>query len=389
LIVHIATPLAAVALGLIDAEGSRSDAIEGAAQLAGVQNYRIVDLRTGKLDAKPRPDLYCTKQTAVAPSETAHCPLFLKFLSDITKKRTELQRYLQRVAGYCLTGDMREQCLFFCYGAQGRNGKGVLLRTIAKIMKDYATNTGEKVFLETKNERHTQELARLVGARFVFAGEMPKGAVWNETLIKGITGGDKQTARFMRENDFEFWPQCKLVFSGNFRPKLRTVGNSMRDRMRIVPFDRSFARHEQDLALEDKLVAEFPGILRWMIEGCLQWQAQGLNPPAEVMEATETYLDAEDPIASWLRECCARKADGWTPSADLYASYKEHVGRTGDGETTVVNTQAFADVLLVAGFKPSSRQRPGTDKQVRGYAGVILQPREPVAANPQDLEGIL
>lgn len=165
----------------------------------------IVDLRDGTL-RKSDPLAFCTKMTAVAPR--GDCPLFLAFLKRIMGGDAELVAYLQRVCGYCLTGDTSEQAMFFNYGA-GANGKSVLMATVSGILADYCVATPIEVFTESKSDRHPTELARLRGARLVTATETEAGRHWAESRLKELTGGEKIAARFMNQNFFEFQPRVQ------------------------------------------------------------------------------------------------------------------------------------------------------------------------------------
>jgi putative DNA primase/helicase len=167
----------------------------------------VVDLHTGKLREHRRED-YMTKQTAVSPA--GDCPMWKKFLSEITDGDGELQRYLQRIAGYCLTGTTHEQELFFFYGSGG-NGKGVWVLTIAGILHNYHRASSIETFTVARTERHPTELAGLVGARLVTASETEEGRRWSESRIKELTGNDKITARFMRQDFFDFFPAVQVA----------------------------------------------------------------------------------------------------------------------------------------------------------------------------------
>ena len=174
-----------------------------------------------------------TMITTVGPS--GDCPKWLAFLHRITGGDIDLIAYLQRVAGYCLTGDTGEQAMFFGYGV-GANGKGVFLHTIGWVLGDYCKTAAIETFTETKSDRHPTELARLRGARLVTATETESGRNWAESRIKMLTGGDVVTAHFMRQDDFEYLPQFKLFLSGNHKPGLRSVGEAMRRRVNMIPF---------------------------------------------------------------------------------------------------------------------------------------------------------
>jgi putative DNA primase/helicase len=277
-----------------------------------------VDLRTGELRAHRREDLI-TKILATSPG--GECPLWKRFLSRITNQNPELESYLQRVAGYGSTGSTREQALFFCHGT-GANGKGVFNNTMAGVLGPYSTGVPIETLMASRNssDRHPTDLAGLRGARLVSTAEVEKGGRWAESKIKQLTGGDPITARFMRGNFFTFIPQFKLVIAGNHRPALRSVDEAIRRRFHLIPFTVTIPASERDPDLCEKLKIEYPGILSWIIQGCLAWQREGLNPPACVREATQEYFTDEDAQGSWIRECCVLGAQHMASSTALYLS---------------------------------------------------------------------
>jgi P4 family phage/plasmid primase-like protien len=193
------------------------------------------DLNTG-LGRSPDPADYITKKAGceIAPVGTP-APLWDAFLKRITAEDVELQKFLQRYIGYCSTGFIDEHVFAFAYG-QGANGKGTFINTLAKIFGDYATVADMNTFLVTHNERHPTDVAKLRGARLVVAQETQKGRRWDEVKIKSLTGGDKLTARFMRQDFFDFTPTFKLFIAGNHKPRLSTIDEAMRRRMLVVPF---------------------------------------------------------------------------------------------------------------------------------------------------------
>ena len=259
-----------------------------------------VDLRTGKMRA-PSPDDFITKITETTPADSADCPMWLKFLREATAKDDELITYLQRFCGYLLTGDTREHALLFVYGPGG-NGKTVFLNTVSAILGDYAQVAAMETFTSSPTDRHPTDLAMLRGARLVCATETEEGRAWAESRIKQLTGGDPISARFMRQDFFTYTPTFKLVFIGNHKPALRNVDDAARRRFNIVPFIHKPPTPDQQL--EHKLCAEWPAILRWMIDGCLAWQRDGLVRPKIVIEATEEYFTEQDIIRLWVEECC-------------------------------------------------------------------------------------
>ncbi len=295
----------------------------------------VVDLRTGATTPHAVGDRV-TKITAVAPS--GGCPTWLQFLDRATGGDVQLQGFLKRMCGYALTGEVREHALFFVYGTGG-NGKGTFLNTITHIMGDYQRVSGAETFTESPGDRHTTELARLQGARLVTAQETEEGKRWAESRIKALTGGDPITARFMRQDDFTFIPQFKLVIVGNHKPAFRNVDEAIRRRLHLIPFTASIPASERDPLLPVKLKAEAGGILAWMIEGCREWATHGLQPPAVVKESTDQYLGAEDSLQQWLDECC-EIGTGFASSKALFASWSRWCEASGEFTGTMKRLMA-------------------------------------------------
>jgi putative DNA primase/helicase len=320
-----------------------------------------IDLRTGK--CRPaRPEDYTTKLTAVAPALSG-CPLFLKFLDEITAGDEELRAFLQTVLGYALTGSTSAHGLFFGWGT-GANGKSTLLSTVAHIFGDYHRVAPIETFTVSNNERHPTELAGLVGARLVTATETEEGRNWAEARIKQLTGGDPISARFMRQDFFDFTPQFKLFISGNHKPGLRTVDEAIRRRFHLIPFGVTIPKDRRDPDLADKLKAEAPGILQWMVDGCLKWQRDGLNPPAAVAAATQAYLESQDLFPQWLGECCEIGKQFEEQSGELYQSWKKWCDANGEKPGS---GKKFSEKLEI-------RFAKGHTRLGARFAGVRLRP---------------
>ena len=151
-----------------------------------------------------------------------------------------------------------------------------------------------------------------------------------ESRIKQLTGGDTVAARFMRQDFFEYRPAFKLIIAGNHKPSLRSVDEAIRRRFHLIPFAVTIPPAERDGELTEKLKDEWPGILAWMIEGCLEWQSEGLQPPVAVIEATDAYLTAEDAMAAWLDEKCERSPNAWTSSTLLFGSWSAWATAAGE-----------------------------------------------------------
>jgi putative DNA primase/helicase len=335
-----------------------------------------VDLRTGKIRPSDPGD-YLTKITAVAPDESCPILVWMKFLDDVTAGDTELSAFLQRMVGYALTGVTREHAFFFCYGTGG-NGKGTFIDTITGCVGDYHRAAAIETFTLTNMNRHPTELASLRGARVVTATETEEGRRWAESKLKLLTGGDKITAYFMRQDPFDYKPQFKLVFEGNHKPGLRSVDEAIRRRLHLVPFTVTIPEEARDPTLRERLKAEWPGVLAWAIKGCLEWQRIGLVPPAAVRAATASYLEAEDAVAAWLEDCCERDLQGWEPIADLYASWRPWAEKSGVYAGSKVG---LGEKLDGKGFAP--KRQPGTG--TRGHCGLRLKPKHGADGNPTAL----
>jgi putative DNA primase/helicase len=329
-----------------------------------------VDLRSGQLHPPSRED-YITKQTPVTPAEPGTpCPIWHKFLDQITCGDRDLRRYIQQMFGYSLTGDVRGECMFFLFGS-GSNGKGTLLRTVAHVMGDYAVASDMATFTLGKYDRHPTELAKLAGARMVTATETERGRTWAWSRIKELTGNERPiSARFMRRDFFEFDVTFKLVFAGNHKPHLPSTDEATARRMNLLPF--RFHAAQPDETLKAALVAEYPAILRWAIDGCLDWQANGLLRPECVVEATRDYLDQQDLFSQWIdAECTTFPGVSDTHKA-LFGSWAAFAASNGEGPGS---GRDFADRMRDAGFKPL-RHTPG-DHAKRGYSGVAVNRPEP------------
>jgi len=323
-----------------------------------------VDLRSGLLRPGSCEDAI-TKVTAVTP-DSSGCPRWLRFLVETTGDDGELIRFLQQWCGYCLTGITREHALVFVYGPGG-NGKSVFLNTITTILKDYAVTSAMETFTVSTGAKHSTELAMLAGARLVTASETEEGHAWAEARIKALTGGDPITARFMRRDFFTYVPTLKLIVIGNHKPVLHNVDEAARRRFNIVPFILKPATPDREL--EQKLMPEAPGILQWMIDGCLDWQQNGLIRPACVIEATAEYFSDQDLLRHWLQEECICEPgnmDRSVASSILFKSWSDYAKAAGHKPGT---NSTFKDNLTAAGFKFYRGEK------AREFFGISLRPK--------------
>jgi putative DNA primase/helicase len=222
--------------------------------LLGTPNS-TVDMDSGVTYA-PRSEDYITKITAISPAPAGSVPrLFLKFLREVTNDDPELIRYLQQFCGYCLTGMTDKHKFFFIYGPGG-NGKSVFLNILQWILGDYATVAAPGTFIATQYQKHTTDLAMLMGSRLATTSETGEGQKWDEDRVKRATGGELITARFLYGQNFTYFPQFKLAFISNNKPNLANVDAAIRRRIYIIPF--LYTPATPDEGLERKLRDEGP-----------------------------------------------------------------------------------------------------------------------------------
>lgn len=239
------------------------------------------------------------------------------------------------------------------------------MNVITTILGDYATNAAMDTFMDTRGDRHPTDLAGLRGARLVSSTETEQGRRWNESKLKAITGGDKISARFMRQDFFEYTPQFKLVIAGNHKPAIRNVDEAMRRRLHLIPFTVTVPPQRRDPRLTEKLLAERDAIMAWAVQGCLLWQQHGLKPPVIVAAATDEYFEAEDAMGRWLEERCDLDPNATGLTAQLFADWKRWAEEAGE---YVGSQRRFSDQLVTRGFD-KWRNAAGN----RGFRGLALR----------------
>jgi putative DNA primase/helicase len=287
-----------------------------------------IDLKTGDLREHRREDLL-TKIIPVEYDPSAKSPMWFAFLLRIMQGNEKVIRFLQKAAGYSLTGSVREQCFFLCYGT-GANGKTVFLRTLLNVIGDYGKPVDPDLLLARAGETHPTKYANLVGVRLAVALETEEGKRMNEVITKWLTGGDKLSARFMRQDFFEFEPIHKIWIATNHKPIIRGTDIAIWRRVRLIPFNVTIPEEEQDQELIEKLRTELPGILNWLVGGCLAWQHEKLESPKEVKEATESYRDEMNTLGMFLTEMCVIKPGLKVKASDLHREYESWCSENGE-----------------------------------------------------------
>lgn len=337
--------------------------------LLNVENG-VIDLRTGRLQAHDA-RAYASKLAPTVYDPDATAPTFLRFLEGALPAN-DVRAFVQRQLGYALTGVIREHVLPVWYGAGG-NGKGTLQNAVSGVLGDYARAVPADLLMKkTGGDQHPTERAMLMGLRLAFASETEAGRQLAESTVKSLTGGDPITARFMRQDYFSFLPTHKLVMSTNHRPVIKGNDAGIWRRVRLVPWETT--PRTIDTTLGEQLAKEGPGILRWLVEGCLQWQRDGLGSAAQIDQATTAYRHEQDVCAAFLEECTTRQPDGTVGSAELFGAYRAWCVESGERHWT---QRAFVAALQERGWDRSKSN--GTMK----YFGLALLADRP-GAPPRD-----
>ena len=296
----------------------------------GVVNLRNCELRPGRREDR------ISMQTSVPYNPKADCPRFLRFLTEVFGSDTLID-FIQRAAGYSLTGATTEQCLFLCYG-RGANGKGTFANTLKWALGDYGWNMPFATVEMRDRAAIPNDVAALSGRRFVVASETNDGTRLNESRIKALTGCDPITARFLHREFFEFEPVAKFWLSVNHKPIVRDDSHGFWRRIRLIPFTKTFPVNP---SLGDELRAEGAGILAWAVRGCLLWQEKGLQAPEVVLEATEQYAKDSDPLADFTEEACELDPEAETAASELFVHYKRWADHRGLGEKERMSRNMF------------------------------------------------
>lgn len=329
-----------------------------------------VDLRTSEARVHEMSD-YITRKVPTTFDENATCPTWEKFLLDVFGDPA-LIAYIQRVLGYCLTGDTREQVVFIFHGS-GSNGKSTLLQTVLRILgNDYATQLNSTTITMHREGGANNDVAALQGIRFVSCIEVGDGKKLNEELVKQFTGQDRLRARFLYKESFEFEPQFKLLMAANHKPEVRGQDHGMWRRVRLIPFTRTFTDDQKDPLLPAKLMAEKNGILAWMIRGAKEWLEKGLVTPDVVKRATVAYKEEMNELGDFL-ETFTWRGEGLSCAAGgLYAKYREWAESRHDRPMTQT---AFGRRMGDLGYEAAK------ERGVRVWHGLSTEPQARTLTN--------
>lgn len=302
------------------------------------------------------PDRLITRYVPIDYRPDATCPTWIAFLDRVMAGNQDMIAFLQRAIGYSLTGLTIEQCLFNLYGV-GANGKTVFTTILSKLLGNLSARAPIEVLLQRKFDSNgpTSDLARLAGARVVLSSEVPQNRRLNESLIKDLTGEDEVTACFKYREPFQYRPSFKLWLSGNHKPVIRGTDYGIWRRIHLIPFEVVIPVADRDRRLINKLTDELPGILNWALRGCLEWQRNGLQTPAEIEKATATYRLEMDVIANFISDRVMKMSSHDETIKEVYAAYKTWCEEAGE---RAESQRSFGQLFKERGFV-SEHKRDG------------------------------
>ncbi len=261
----------------------------------------------------------------------AECPKWEQFcretfVTEDGESDEDLMRYMQKVAGLCLTGRTDFQSVFILYG-EGKNGKGCYCRTLGKLLGDYGIPVRQEVLMAAKGE-HPTALADLYGRRAIFAGETDQDCRLNENQVKTLSGDDPISCRRMREDTWTFQPTHKIILATNHLPLIRGTDYGIWRRIRLIPFNAQFMSEDKTLEAVD-IPNELSGILNWAIEGYQMLEEEGLQPPEIVLAANKHYQEDMNIVRQFVEDECVLTPDATITNGRLYQSFKTYCETLG------------------------------------------------------------
>ncbi len=281
----------------------------------------VIDLKTGNVESHKR-SKHITKLIPIMYDESANSELFDNFLKE-TFGNDNLINYIQRLCGYCITGETREQLIHFFEG-NGANGKSTLLEIIQYVMNDYVEIIPSKVLLHTERRGGaTPEVAKLPHKRLVCCSELNCTDILNEGKIKIMSSGETLPARDLFSSAFTFAPEFKCIIDTNYLPRIMGTDNGIWRRVRVVPFKHTVPKDKINPNLLEELKQHRVAILNWLIEGAKAYYKYGLDIEScpEVKKATKKYRSEQDTLSSFIDACIIECENSSVNAREVYDHY--------------------------------------------------------------------
>lgn len=302
-------------------------------------------------------DDMCSKIAHVTYDKNARCKRWERFMQETMIGDNDKIRYQQKISGTCLTGDTSQEKMWMYYGSTSRNGKTTTLETLSLLLGSYATTIRPESLATKANpdsRNASPDIAKLSGIRLCITSEFPRRMNLDAGLLKSLTGNDRITARFLHQDEFEFYPQFKLICATNHLPICQDDSVFKSGRIQVVLFEKHFSEAEQDKHLKSELSKpeSLSGILNWMIEGWKLFCAEGLEAPKSVADATKDYQDSNDKLQCFIDDTLAPAEGANISLKDLYAKYEDWCSQNG---YRVENKQNFIGSLKNKGMAPVPR----------------------------------
>lgn len=353
-------------------QAASPSAFDAFPMLLNVSNGTI-DLETGAFRSHSRADMLSMRSSVVYDPK-ADCPRFRRFCREVMGGDMEKVGFLQRAAGYSMTGDTSEQKLFICWG-NGANGKSKFFNILAHVLGDYWKKAESSTFA-AKDQAipggARPDLVALRGTRFVTASEFTKSCRLDEATIKSITGGEFVAVRDVFEKQSGYLPQYKLWLGLNHKPVIKGQDHGIWRRLCFIPWLVEFPINHE---LEGELMVESSGVLNWALDGLKAWQAVGLDYPSSIQKATDEFRHWSDTLGAFFESCCELGSQEHHPAVGLYDAYRAWATRSGQ---RAMSGQSFTAAMEERGFA-----RIELESGQKGWRGISVT-REALAIDAGD-----
>ena len=332
----------------------------------------VLYLLTGEFKERTREDYFSFELETKWRGLDCNITDIDNFFDNIMLNNNEMIQYLQKLLGYSILGNPKEQKFIILWGSGG-NGKSLLMNLLKKLMGDYYRQLTSDVILQTNKNvagSASPHLMLLLGSRIACVDESDMESKLNESVVKNITGGSPITARALYKDLVTFDPTFQLFLLTNYKPIIN-VSNSIKRRLELLPFlaefkdektlDPTNKRHKlADSSMEIKLYNCLDQLLVWLVKGCIKYNTEGLGDMPDVIKnATNDYLNENDDLGTFLGEVCDIDKDGFAFTSKIYNLFIK--------QYKVVSHKVFAQLMKEKGYVLAKRNG------YKGYRGLRIK----------------